>query len=113
MASVLQEVADAADAAAADQRQVARRARAIQRDRDQGRPWTEILDRPANRNIVDLARRSARLVTGAATKLASILAAGLTREGASRRQVAKRLGVTHQRVSALLNGNDRSRGPRG
>ena len=40
--------------------------------------------------------------------MAKTLALGLSEEGESRRQIGGRLGVTHQRVSAMLNGEPRS-----
>lgn len=110
MGSALEEVAAAADEVADDQRRVARRARAMQRERDRGRSWASILDREARPGPLELLRRSRGLLGEATGRLARILAAGLSAEGESRRQIGGRLGVTHQRVSAMLNGEHRSRG---
>jgi hypothetical protein len=108
MSSALEEVAAAADEVADDQRLVARRARSMQRQRDRGWPWGRILDREAAPSLLELLRRSRRRVTGATSRLAKTLASGLSEEGESRRQIGGRLGVTHQRVSAMLNGEPRS-----
>jgi hypothetical protein len=45
MSTALELVAIAADNVAADQRDVARRARAMQRQRDRGWSWAKVLDR--------------------------------------------------------------------
>lgn len=37
-------------------------------------------------------------------RLGRVLALGLSEEGESRRQIGRRLGVSHQRVSAILTG---------
>src|SRR5581483_1130125 len=107
MDSVLEEVAAAADEVADDQRRVARRARAMQRQRDRGWPWTAILDREPVPGMIELLRRSGRRLSGATARLGRALARGLSEEGESRRQVGRRIGVTHQRVSAMLKGEHR------
>jgi hypothetical protein len=108
MGSALEEVAAVADEVADDQRQVARRARAMQRQRDRGWSWGRILDREAAPTLLELLRRSGRRATGAAGRFAQTLALGLSNEGETRRQIGGRLGVTHQRVSAMLNGGRRA-----
>src|SRR5690349_19951097 len=102
MGAVLEDVAAAADQVAAEQRMVARRARAMQRRRDQGWSWQQILDKEELPHLLELLRRSGRQLGEATARLAHTLASGLSTEGASRRQIARRLGVTHQRVSAIL-----------
>jgi len=109
MSTALEAIAAAADEVADDQRRVARRARAMQRQRDRGRSWAEILHADAELGVLSVLRRSVRRLGAAATDLATVLAGGLAAEGFSRRQIAGRLGVTHQRVSALLRDG---RGPR-
>jgi hypothetical protein len=82
----------------------------MQRRRDRGWSWGKILDREPEPGLVELLRRSGRRVTEATGRLAQALASGLTAEGESRRQVDRRLAVTHQRVSAMLKGEHRSGG---
>lgn len=102
MSTALELVATAADDVAEDQRRVARRARAMQRQRDRGWSWAKVLDREAEPGLLELLRRSARRLVESVGQLAQALARGLTGEGESRRQIARRLGVTHQRISAML-----------
>jgi CRP-like cAMP-binding protein len=106
MSTALEDVATAADEVADDQRRVARRARAMQRQRDRGWSWAKILDREAEPGLLGLLRSSGRRLAESVALLAQALARGLTGEGESRRQIARRLGVTHQRISAML-GHDR------
>lgn len=108
MSTALELVATAADDVAADQRRVARRARAMQRQRDRGWSWAKVLDRDAEPGLLELLRRSARRLAESVGLLAQALARGLSGEGESRRQIARRLGVTHQRISAMLH---QDRGP--
>ncbi|MCA1842831.1 MAG: hypothetical protein LC792_06485 [Actinobacteria bacterium] len=107
MSSVLEDVAAAADVVADDQRRIARRARAMQRQRDRGWSWGQILDGESAPGLLELLRRSGRRAAEATGRFAQMVAAGLTVEGASRRQIARRLAVSHQRVSAMLNGGRR------
>ena len=108
MSTALEVVATAADDIAADQRRVARRARAMQRQRDRGWSWAKVLDREAEPALLVLLRSSARRLAESAGQLAQALARGLAGEGESRRQIARRLGVTHQRISAMLHQDRRS-----
>lgn len=110
MRPALEEVAVAADEVADDQRQVARRARAMQRRRDQGWSWARIMDWDPDPGLLELLRRSGRRLTWATGRLAQTVASGLSGEGQSRRQVGRQLAVSHQRVSAMLKGD---RGPAG
>lgn len=110
MSSALEEVAVAADEVADDQRLAARRARAMKRQRDRGWSWARILDREAVPGLLELLRRSGRRLIGATGRLAQTLASGLSGEGESRRQIGRRLGVTHQRVTTMLKGERRSGG---
>jgi hypothetical protein len=109
MSTVLETVAVAADDVADDQRRVARRARAMQRQRDRGWSWVKVLDREAGPGLLGLLRGSARRLAESAGHLAQALARGLAGEGQSRRQIAQRLGVTHQRITAILR-HDRQTG---
>jgi hypothetical protein len=107
MSAVLEEVAAAADEVATEQRQVARKARFMQRLRDRGWSWAGILEAEKAPGLLELMRHSTKRLAGMTGGLATALAAGLHADGQSRRQIAGRLGVTHQRISAMLN-RDRS-----
>jgi len=52
--------------------------------------------------IFDLLRKGARLAVDALSAFSSLVAEELSDEGASRRQIARLIGVSHQRVSAIL-----------
>lgn len=99
--SALEDVAAAADRVATEQRQVARRARTMQRQRDRGWSWAEILDRDPAPGIFQLVRTSTKRLAAAA-RLGRTVATGLASEGESRRRIASRVGVTHQRITAML-----------
>lgn len=108
MGKPLDEVADAADAIARDQKQVARKVRRMQRRRDIGWSWHRVLEADENGDADEpstaalLARSSDRL-GDAVRAFRKVVATGLIDEGRTIRQIAKRFGVSHQRLSALLN----------
>ena len=103
MDASLEDVAAAADEVADEQRKVARQARSMQRRRDRGEPWAAVLDEQPSPTLLERLRRSARKLTEAVGAASHILAAGLVVEGQSHRQIARRLGVSHQRISAMLS----------
>jgi DNA invertase Pin-like site-specific DNA recombinase len=107
----LEGLAAAADEVADEQRQVAQQARSMQRRRDRGVSWARILDEEPSPTLLERLRRSGRRLTEAAGRASRTLIAGLSVEGESRRQIARRLGVSHQRVSAILNHTRRSSRP--
>ena len=112
MTTPLEALAAGADEIADDQRRVARTARSMQRRREAGWAWTKILDAERGPGLVELMRRSGQRLRQETGQFVVLLTEQLTREGESRRQIARRLGVTHQRVSAVLDqrraGGDRS-----
>ncbi len=103
----LDDVAEHAEAAAVDQRQVARRVRVMKRRRAAGWSWAKILEREPVPSVFELGRRSVKRAADALRTLAKVVAGGLAAEGQSRRQIGRWLGVTHQRVSALLRSGRR------
>jgi hypothetical protein len=103
MRSRLGEVASTADRVADDQHEVAERVRELQRLRRRGRSWASILDQESAPGVLDLLRRGGRGIAASTSQLARTFAHGLAAEGESQRQIARRLGVTHQRVAAILN----------
>src|SRR4051812_16998692 len=107
MGSALEDVAKTADDAADVERDVARHARSLRKQRDRGLSWSTILQRDDEPGIFDLLRRGARLAVDALSAFSSLVAEELSDEGASRRQIARVIGVTHQRVSAILGRNRR------
>jgi hypothetical protein len=102
MGSALEEVAKTADEAADAERAVARAARSIEKRREHGLSWSTILDRDDEPGIFELLRHGARRSVDALSAFSALVAGELSAAGASRRQIARVIGVTHQRVSAIL-----------
>lgn len=111
----LEGVADAVEAAASEQRQVAKDVRRMERERARGWSWSRILDDQRAATVLERLRGSARRLGEAAGGLSSTVARGLAEEGESHRKIARRLGVTHQRVTAVLRDGRTAahKGPRG
>ena len=109
MPSALEEVAASAEQVARDQQLVALKARTMLAQRARGWSWARILDDEDSPGLFELLRRSRVRLTAIVGRVGRGLAAGLAAEGYSRRQIASRLGITHQRVSTLLA--DQSSGP--
>ena len=106
MGSALEDVAKAADQISDEQRDIAQRARSLEEKRSSGWSWSSLLDSAEGRGFGDLLRRSAKRAAQSASRFTAALAHELSVEGESRRRIAGRLGVTHQRVSAILKGRD-------
>jgi hypothetical protein len=101
-ATALEVVAADVDQAADDEREIARQARSMQHLRDLGWSWTHILNGESAPGILTRLRDSAHKLLHATSQLTAALAHGLHEEGQSLRQIGHLLGVTHQRVSAIL-----------
>lgn len=113
MDAFLDEVADIAEEVSAEQRQVAREVRSLKRARQRGASWADMADRQAvGYGPLGRLRESRRKLAKAAGRLAQGVAEGLRAEGQSYRMIAARLGVTHQRVSAMLTRRSASSDPR-
>ena len=106
MDEVLDSVADASDQVASDQRQVAREARTMRDQRRRGLSWASIFDRQRAPGPLGRIRRSRQALTEASARLSREAAEGMAAEGESHRAIARRLGVSHQRVTTILNGRD-------
>src|SRR4051794_39807079 len=101
LATTLDHVADTAEEAAGEHRQAAE----IARDAARGHR-NNTLDEAGTtrsvRRVLDLLSRSTEHLPAAAGGLRRAWAAALAEDGLSIRQIGERLGVPHQRVSALL-----------
>jgi len=102
MAGALDQIAEAADETALDQQRLARRARSMTRRRRLGWSWSQILERERQPGLLILLTRSARRLHEVNGRFRPAFAKALGDEGLSTRQIAKTLGVTHQRISAML-----------
>lgn len=99
LAASLDAAADSADAAAGDQRAAAREARnAARAVRGDRAAEGEI------RQVLRLLGRSIERLTGAAGAVRRVWARTLADRGLPLREIGDILGVSHQRVSALLGG---------
>jgi hypothetical protein len=104
IASTLERAADAAEESAREQQQAADVARQAARGRRlddwpvEGPQLTGAL-----RLVLNLLGSSAERLAGAVGALRREWAAALAEEGVSIRHIGERLGVSHQRVSALLS----------
>jgi transcriptional regulator of aromatic amino acid metabolism len=103
MSVALGALAASAEQTAIEQRQVAASARVLRRQREEGRSWSSILAQGEHPSLVHLLSASLRRLTETSGRFRAAVAIALAREGLSTRQIASRLGVTHQRVSAMLS----------
>jgi hypothetical protein len=102
VADLLDAIARDADAVADDQRLVARDVRTMKRRLDRGWSWSKVLGDEQPARVLERARENSKQLARLLARLALVTAKGLSSEGESRRRVASRLGVTHQRVTAML-----------
>lgn len=102
MTSALEELARAAEDTARDQQRLARRARDMVRQRGRGFAWSRLLESEKQPGTLELLGASTRRLASIGGRFRRALALALTAEGRSTRQIGKDLGVTHQRVSAML-----------
>ena len=99
----LQHLAESAEKTSAEQQVIADSARAMTEERRRGRPWAAIIAGEGRPSILALLGSSLRRLSQTSTRVRTGVAAALAKEGLSTRQIATHLGVTHQRVSAMLN----------
>lgn len=102
MTGALEELADAADETAREQQRLARRARRMVRQRQSGWAWSAVLERERKPGAIELLTASARRLVESSGRFRHALGRALAAEGLSIRQIARHLGVTHQRISAML-----------
>lgn len=103
LTDALEDLAISAERTSAEQQELADSARAMSRQRQSGRSWAAILDSNSHAPALSLLASSLRRLAETSSRFRSAIAAALSTEGLSTRQIASRLGVTHQRVSAILS----------
>lgn len=101
--SVLEEVATTAEAVVAEQQDVAQRARHLKQERVRHSSWVEAWDRQPSPSLLERLRAGSRRLAETTSRFSRATARQMAQEGASRRAIARRLGVSHQRVTSLLN----------
>ena len=97
---MLEVVEQTAEQTALEQQRVAASARAL-RQQARERPWSMVFDR-SDQPLLHLMGGSVRRLGETNSRFRAALARALAIEGLSTRQIAARLGVTHQRISAML-----------
>jgi hypothetical protein len=103
--AVLEDVAEAADSVADEQRRIAREARSLASARRRGVGGVQLMDGGGGRVLKGL-RRSGMLLLANARRLQAVLARTLADDGLTTRQIGARFGVSHQRISALMAPRD-------
>jgi DNA invertase Pin-like site-specific DNA recombinase len=109
--AALEGLAETVEENAREERLLARRIRQLRAGRAAGRSWHSLLDREGPPPVLELSSRILRRATDASVVLRRRLAAGLRAEGGTLPAIARRFGVTHQRISTLLR-NGTSNGDR-
>ena len=100
---VLEEVASTAEEVVAEQQEVAERARHLKQERARRSSWVEAWDRQPAPSLLARLRAGSRRLAETTSRFSRVTAREMAAEGASRRAIARRLGVSHQRVTSLLN----------
>lgn len=89
-----------------EERLLVRRVRALRTARRRGRSWGEILSSEADPGALSLVGRVLGRMSAASGTLRRAMARSLREEGHTIPAIARRFGVTHQRISSLLRDDD-------
>ena len=102
--TAIDKLTEAIEANARDERLLARRLQRLRNGREKGRSWRRLLDsEPEPGALVILGGILARMSV-ASGGMRRALAHAVHAEGESVADIARRFGVTHQRVSTILRG---------
>jgi DNA-binding transcriptional regulator LsrR (DeoR family) len=103
LSAVLDQLAESAETTSAEHRMIAASARALSEEHRAGRSWAAILAGGGQPALLVLLGSSLQRLSQTSSRVRTAVAAALMEEGLSTREIAAHLGVTHQRVSAMLN----------
>jgi hypothetical protein len=106
--AALDDVVEAFDETCEEKPDVEKQADAIRQHHGLGRPITELAGTPEGAIVPNLSRLTNRL-NNAITRLRRAQARAMRAEGTTTERIADVLGVTRQRVSALLRSDSRPR----
>lgn len=98
----IDELTGAIDANASDERLLARRLRRLRNGRLSGRSWRRLLESEPDPGSLALVGRILGRMSGASGGLRRALAQAARSEGESVADIARRFGVSHQRISTVL-----------
>jgi hypothetical protein len=102
LTAALNHLAENAERTSAEQQLIADSARAMTEEHRRGRSWAAIMAGEGQPSVVSLLGSSLRRLSETSSRVRAAVAATLVKEGLSTRQIAAHLGVTHQRISAML-----------
>jgi hypothetical protein len=105
LGAALDHLAESAERTSAEQQLIADSARAMTEEHRRGRSWAAILSGEGQPSVLGLLGSSLRRMSETSSRVRAAVASALVKEGLSTRQIAAHLGVTHQRISAMLNRN--------
>jgi len=103
LTAALDDLAEKAERTSAEQQLIADSARAMTAEYRRGRSWAAILGGEGQPSVLTLLGSSLRRLSQTSSRVRAAVASALVKEGLSTRQIAAHLGVTHQRISAMLN----------
>jgi hypothetical protein len=105
LAAALEHLAASAERTSAEQQLIADSARAMTEEHRRGRSWAAILGGEGQPSVLTLLGSSLRRLSETSGRVRTAVASALVQEGLSTREIAAHLGVTHQRISAMVNRN--------
>ncbi len=107
----LDEVEAAVEENMSDERLLLRRVRSLRTAHRSGKSWTELLRREQEPGALALVGRVLARMSQASGVVRRALASSLRAEGETIPAIARRFGVTHQRISSLLRESNHSNHP--
>ena len=103
IAGALQVVAAVGDETATSAQELAKQSRAASDERANGATAAELMSSGRPQEILSLGEKMSKRLLAAGSGLRRALVKGLTKEGWGVGRISKLFGVSHQRISALLD----------